>query len=555
MLISPFLELAKAAPELPCLYRLQNDTWIAYSRGEVVEAAMRLCAQWKVDGLNAGDRLLILMENRPEWAVTAIASCIYGLVSVPAYTTHQDHEIQYLIEKSGAVAGVVSNGPLHDRLSTLTSNIQFNTYVTTDDEKPMFAQIVEREFAVDGHRDPDALYALIATSGTNGLPKLVSLTQNNLQANVTSILRVLEDANLAEPHRFLSFLPLAHAYEHMAGLYLPLYLGGEIFYCEKLDKLASMMADVSPTLMTAVPRLYELLHSRITSQIAKESPLKRRLFETTIRLGQKPKLSGFETILNTLCERLVRQKVRKRFGGQLRYFVSGGAALNPKISEFFQGLGVGILQGYGQTEASPVISVNRPGDERADTVGPNLPGVEVRLSEAGELLVRGANVMTGYWNDPQSTSAALIDGWLHTGDLAEIDSDGHIRIVGRLKDLIVNSGGDNIAPGPIEQELNLFSEIDQVVVVGDARPWLSAIICFADGVEKTTYEQVLRDVLKRYNQDKSPVLQIRKAVVMSEPCTMENGLLTPTHKIKRQQVVGLYQSQIDALYTTKLAAR
>ena len=194
-----------------------------------------------------------------------------------------------------------------------------------------------------------------------------------------------------------------------------------------------MMAEVSPTLMTAVPRLYELLHSRITSQIKKESSLKRRLFETTIRLGQKRQLSGFEKFLNTICERLVRQKVRKRFGGQLRYFVSGGAALNPKISEFFQGLGVGILQGYGQTEASPVISVNRPGAERADTVGPNLPGVEVRLSEAGELLVRGANVMTGYWNDPESTSAALIDGWLHTGDLAEIDADGHIRIVGRLK--------------------------------------------------------------------------------------------------------------------------
>ena len=450
---------------------------------------------------------------------------------------------------------MVSNGPLHDRLSALTSNVQFSTYVTTDDTKLMFAQIVDREFAVDGHRDPDELYALIATSGTNGLPKLVSLTQNNLQANVTSILRVLEEANLAEPHRFLSFLPLAHAYEHMAGLYLPLYLGGEIFYCERLDKLAPMMADVSPTLMTAVPRLYELLHSRITGQIAKGSPLKRRLFETTIRLGQKSELSGFEKILNTLCERLVRQKVRRRFGGQLRYFVSGGAALNPKISEFFQGLGVGILQGYGQTEASPVISVNRPGTERADTVGPHLPGVEVRLSEAGELLVRGANVMRGYWNDPESTSAALIDGWLHTGDLAEIDPDGHIRIVGRLKDLIVNSGGDNIAPGPIEQELNLFPEIDQAVVVGDARPWLSAIICFAEGVETTAYEQVVRDVLKRYNQDKSPVLQIRKALVMSEPCTMENGLLTPTHKIKRPQVIRLHQAQIDALYTTKSASR
>ena len=555
MLISPFLELAKAAPELPCLYRLKDDDWIAYSRGEVVEAAMRLCAQWKADGLNVGDRLLILMENRPEWAVTAIASCIYGLVSVPAYTTHQDHEIQYLIEKSGAVAGVVSSGPLHKRLSALTSNTQFNTYVTADDTSPMFPHVVERDFTVDDHPDSNGFYALIATSGTNGLPKLVSLTQSNLEANVTSILKILEEANLAEPHRFLSFLPLAHAYEHMAGLYLPLYLGGEIFYCEKLDKLASMMAEVSPTLMTAVPRLYELLHSRITSQIAKESSLKRRLFETTIRLGQKRQLSGFEKFLNTICERLVRQKVRKRFGGQLRYFVSGGAALNPKISEFFQGLGVGILQGYGQTEASPVISVNRPGAERADTVGPNLPGVEVRLSEAGELLVRGANVMTGYWNDPESTSAALIDGWLHTGDLAEIDADGHIRIVGRLKDLIVNSGGDNIAPGPIEQDLSLYPEIEQVVVVGDARPWLSAIICFADEVEATTHEQVLRDVLKRYNHDKSPVLQIRKGVVMSEPCSMENGLLTPTHKIKRPQVIRLYQSQIDALYMTKSAAK
>ena len=288
------------------------------------------------------------MENRPEWAVTAIASCIYGLVSVPAYTTHQDHEIQYLIEKSGAIAGVVSSGPLHDRLSALTSNTQFNTYVTADDTSPMFPHVVERDFTVDDHRDSNGFYALIATSGTNGLPKLVSLTQSNLQANVTSILKVLEEANLAEPHRFLSFLPLAHAYEHMAGLYLPLYLGGEIFYCEKLDKLASMMAEVSPTLMTAVPRLYELLHSRITSQIAKESSLKRRLFETTIRLGQKRQLSGFEKFLNTICERLVRQKVRKRFGGQLRYFVSGGAVRIQKYLNFFRDLALVFCKDMGR---------------------------------------------------------------------------------------------------------------------------------------------------------------------------------------------------------------
>ena len=551
MLISPFLELAKSGPELPCLYRLKDEKWISYSRDEVVQAATRLCAQWQTDGLQAGDRLLILMENRPEWAVTAIASCMYGLVSVPAYTTHKDDEVKYLIEKSGAVAAAVSDGPLHDRLRSVRPSAEFKLYVASDVEKPLFPDITGGEFSQDGYRDPDALYALIATSGTNGLPKLVSLTQRNLQANVTSILDVLEEANLAEPHRFLSFLPLAHAYEHMAGLYLPLYLGGEIFYCEKLDKLSSMMADVSPTLMTAVPRLYELLHSRITGQIEKESRIKRFLFGATIRLGQKPQLSVLERVLDGLCERLVRHKVRQRFGGKLRYFVSGGAALNPKISEFFQGLGVGILQGYGQTEASPVISVNRPGFERADTVGPKLPGVEVRLSDGGELLVRGDNVMSGYWNDPAATADVLIDGWLHTGDLAEIDPDGHIRIVGRLKDLIVNSGGDNIAPAPIEQEISLYPEVEQVVVVGDARPWLSAIICLNEEIESERVDQTIRDVLRRYNQDKSSLLQVRKGLLMTESCSIDNGLLTPTHKIKRPQVIALYASQIEQLYSSK----
>ena len=551
MLITPCMELAKTAPDAPCLYRLKNDQWIAYSRGEVLEAAFRLCAQWQADRVLPGARLLLLMENRPEWAATAIASALYGLVLVPAYTTHKPHEIQYLIEKSAATAAVVSSGELQSRLSSAISETKLHIYVSSDVEKPMFPDVTAGGFTPAEERAPDELYALIATSGTNGLPKLVALTQKNLEANVTSILQVLKEANLVEPHRFLSFLPLAHAYEHMAGLYLPLYLGGEIFYCEKLDKLSGMMADVSPTLMTAVPRLYELLHSRITSQLTKESPFKRSLFETTIRLGQKKHLSTFEWLLNGLCERLVRRKVRKRFGGKLRYFVSGGAALNPEISQFFQGLGVGILQGYGQTEASPVISVNRPGSERTDTVGPQLPGIEVRLSDEGELLVRGDNVMTGYWDDSQSTSEALRDGWLHTGDLAEIDPDGHIRIVGRLKDLIVNSGGDNIAPAPIEQEMSLYPEIEQVVVVGDARPWLSAIICLSEDVEMERRDAVVHDILKRYNQNKSPVMQIRKAVLMDEPCSIENGLLTPTHKLKRKQVIAQYERQVDTLYSLK----
>ena len=551
MLVSPFLKLAKATPNAPCLYRQRDEEWVSYSRGEVVNAARRLCAQWKVDGLSAGDRLLILMENRPEWTVTAIAACLYGVILVPAYTTHTAHEIQYLIEKSGASAAVVSDGMLRNRLETITTNGHFTMYVVSDADQQLFPDLTESEYAPDDERGTDALYALIATSGTNGLPKLVALTQRNLEANVESILEVLSEANLDQAHRFLSFLPLAHAYEHMAGLYLPLYLGGEIFYCDKLDKLSAMMAEVSPTLMTAVPRLYELLYSRITTQIQKESSLKRYLFETTIRLGQKEQLTVAERILDSLCERLVRHKVRQRFGGKLRYFVSGGAALNPKISEFFQGLGVGILQGYGQTEASPVISVNRPGSERPDTVGPQLPGVEVRLSEEAELLVRGDNVMTGYWNDPEASANALVDGWLHTGDLAEIDPDGHIRIVGRLKDLIVNSGGDNIAPAPIEQEISLYPEVDQIVVAGDGRPWLSAIICLSEAVKEQEREHVIQHILKRYNHGKAPVMHIRKAILMTEPCSIENGMLTPTHKVKRAHVIAQHKSQIDRLYSSK----
>jgi len=298
-----------------------------------------------------------------------------------------------------------------------------------------------------------------------------------------------------------------------------------------------------------------LLYGRITTQVAKGSAIKQWLFETTLRLGNAPQLNLIDRMLNVICERLVREKVRQRFGGRLQYFVSGGAALNPEISRFFTGLGIGILQGYGQTEASPVISVNRPGSARAETVGPALPDVQVKLSEEGELLVRGPNVMRGYWRDQEATTQVLRDGWLHTGDLADIDPDGHIRIVGRLKDLIVNSGGDNIAPAPIEQEITLYPEVDQIVVVGDAKPWLSAVICLNPDFETQDPQALVYDILKRYNKDKPSLVQLRKAIVMDEPCSIENGLLTPTQKIKRPKLIALYREAIDALYGPRASSK
>ena len=548
MLVDPILEFEKQNPQAPCLYRLQGDQWIPFSRAEVVDAVYRLGTQWQSDGLKPGQRLLILMENRPEWAVTAIACNLYGLVLVPAYTTHQEHEIDYLLDRSQASAVVTSDGELSNRLKSVDAASQLLWYVADNQSKILFPKLTQRNEKISTNQDQDSLYALIPTSGTNGQPKLVELTQNNILANVTSILTVLRDAKIDQPHRFLSFLPLAHAYEHMAGLYLPFHLGGEIFYCERLDKLANLMADVKPTLMTAVPRLYELLYGRITAQVSKSGGLKQQLFQAAINLGNQSKLTLKDHCINWICERLVRNKVRKRFGGRLQYFVSGGAALNPEISRFFRGLGVGILQGYGQTEASPVISVNRPGSARAETVGPALPNVEVRLTEEGELLVRGENVMRGYWQDPKATEVTIRDGWLYTGDLAEIDPDGHIRIVGRLKDLIVNSGGDNIAPAPIEQEITLYPEVDQVIIVGDGKPSLSALIYLNNDFEITDPDNTVVKVLKRYNVNKPPLLQVRKGLLMSEPCTIENGFLTPTQKIKRSLVVEHYQEAIDDLY-------
>ena len=548
MLVDPILEFEKQNPQAPCLYRLQGDQWIPFSRAEVVDAVYRLCTQWQSDGLKPGQRLLVLMENRPEWAVTAIACNLYGLVLVPAYTTHQEHEIDYLLDRSQASAVVTSDGELSNRLKSVDTASQLLWYVADNQSKILFPKLTQRNEKISTNQDQDSLYALIPTSGTNGQPKLVELTQNNILANVTSILTVLRDAKIDQPHRFLSFLPLAHAYEHMAGLYLPFHLGGEIFYCERLDKLANLMTDVKPTLMTAVPRLYELLYGRITGQVSKSGGLKQQLFQAAINLGNQSKLTLKDHCINWICERLVRNKVRKHFGGRLQYFVSGGAALNPEISRFFRGLGVGILQGYGQTEASPVISVNRPGSARAETVGPALPNVEVRLTEEGELLVRGENVMRGYWQDPKATEVTIRDGWLYTGDLAEIDPDGHIRIVGRLKDLIVNSGGDNIAPAPIEQEITLYPEVDQVIIVGDGKPSLSALIYLNNDFETTDPDSTVVNVLKRYNVNKPPLLQVRKGLLMSEPCTIENGFLTPTQKIKRSLVVRHYQEAIDDLY-------
>ena len=372
---------------------------------------------------------------------------------------------------------------------------------------------------------------------------------------------------------FLSFLPLSHSYEHTAGLMFPISIGAEIYFAEGADTLAANLLEVRPTIMTAVPRLYETLHLRIRRGIEREKGLRRRFFEQAVTIGRK-RLAGQrhglgERLIDPLLERLVRNKVRARFGGRLKAMVSGGAPLNPEIGSFFLALGVQLLQGYGQTEAAPVIACNPPGGIKIDSVGPALHGIEIRIAEDGEILVSGDNVMKGYWNDPEATARTISDGWLRTGDIGHLDADGYLHITDRKRDFIKNSGGDMISPAKIEGALTLQGEIAQALVFGDQRPHLVAILvpdpefaaqfCSA-GAELATLAdnpemiKALGDIVGRVSATLPPIERVRRFVIAREPFTTANGQLTPTLKIKRHIVRAAYGDALDALYDGKSAA-
>jgi long-chain acyl-CoA synthetase len=338
---------------------------------------------------------------------------------------------------------------------------------------------------------------------------------------------------------------------------MPITQGAEIYYCESTEKLAQYLIEVSPSVCTAVPRLYDMLYAKIRAGVEASSGAKRWLFKKTVEIGIKRagahSLSVSEILLDPLLTKLVRKKLLQRFGGRIKYFVSGGAALNPEVGSFFTALGVGIIQGYGQTEASPLITVNRPGHVVMDSVGSAFDGVTLRLTEEGELLVKGPNVMKGYWRDEASTAMTIRDGWLYTGDLATIDDRGIVRITGRKKDLIVTSGGDNIAPSRIEGLLTLEKEVDQAVLIGDGKPWLAAILVPSEDLLNSIDDQkqvnaTLNAVLKRVNESLNPAERVRKFILHNEPFTIDNGFVTPTQKIKRGLVIDRFKEQINSLY-------
>jgi long-chain acyl-CoA synthetase len=397
------------------------------------------------------------------------------------------------------------------------------------------------------------------------------LSHRNIIANCRGAYRVLEMLGLGS-EKFLSFLPLSHSYEHTAGMMFPISIGAEIYFAEGAETLAHNLVEVRPTIMTAVPRLYETMHQRIRLAVERERGLKRRLFDAAVAIGGKrlagEKLSLTERLIDPLLEKLVRDKVRARFGGRLKAMISGGAPLAPEIAGFFLALGVRLLQGYGQTEAAPVICCNLPGRILIDTVGPPMDGVEVRIAEDGEILVAGDNVMKGYWNDPEASARTLIDGWLHTGDIGRLDSDGFLRITDRKRDFIKNSGGDMISPARVESALTLAPAIAQAMVFGDRRPYLVAVIVpdpqFAAAyagraaaadlavlAQDAGFHKALVDVVARVNQGLGAAERVRRFVIAGEPFSLANAQLTPTLKIRRHAIREAYQTAFATLYDGK----
>ena len=576
-LSAAFFESAETSRDKPLLFEKRNGEWVAQSWNKVADDVRRLAAVLVATGVKAGDRVIVSSENKPEWAVADLAIMSIGGIVVPAYTTNTEDDHHYIIDHSGASVAITSGGMLATRVALAGSRAtSLHTLIVMDpafvppvsarldilkwNEAISSAELLPDLDARIAAQKPDDVCCFIYTSGTGGRPKGVMLTHRSIQANITAAIELLEEGNVIENQRFLSLLPLSHSYEHTAGMHLPFQIKAEVWYCESTDQIANNLIEVSPTLMTAVPRLYEVLHDRIMRGVRAKGGISEKLFMTAIRLGVKrsngQRLMPHEIILNMITNKLVRAKVRQRLGGRLEFFISGGAALNPEIGNFFMALGINLLQGYGQTEASPLISANRPGHIKIETVGPAVSGIDLKIANDGEILVRGDLLMKGYWRDEAATAATIRNGWLHTGDIGEVDDEGYISITGRKKDIIVNSGGDNIAPGRVEALLTIEPEIEQAMVDGDKRPWLAAIVVPSEELREIAkspdaLSSMVGEAVERANSRLSQIERVRRFIIADEAFDTENGEMTATLKVRRHVVRDRYGDRLDALYPQK----
>lgn len=578
-LVTMFFTRAQEKGAEPFLWHKAGGQWASISWAEVARRVAALSAALKNYGLRPGDPVMLVSENRPEFCIADLAIMAAGCVTVPTYTTNTTRDHQHILTDSGARAVIVSTAKLAQALMPAVVRSQAAFVIGMEPLRGAQGSVAchlwdeviaahPADVASSHTATRDDLACIIYTSGTGGAPRGVMQHHGAILANVEGAAAVVVEDFGWDDEVFLSFLPLSHAYEHSAGQFLPMLLGGQIYYAEGLEKLASNIEETRPTIMVVVPRLFEVLRTRIIKSIEKQGKFPAYLLGQAIRIAAKEQ-QGRGSILDrpmkALLARTLLPKVRARFGGRMKALVSGGAPLNPDVGTFFHAMGLTLLQGYGQTEAGPIISCNRPRAGIAmDTVGPPLDGVEVRIADDGEILVRGELVMHGYWRNPAETEKALKDGWLHTGDIGEIDHRGRIRITDRKKDLIVNDKGDNVSPQKVEGMLTLQNEIGQAMVQGDRRPYLVGLIVpdsewtreWAEAKGRAIiglssdadYLAALRQAVDRVNDDLSVIERVRRFILADEAFSIENEEMTPSMKIRRHVIRKRYSDRLDALY-------
>ena len=583
-LVTMFFTRAQEKGDAPFLWHKHDGAWQPISWRAAAETVARLATALRAIGLERGDRVMLVSENRPEWCLSDLAIMAAGCVTVPTYTTNTERDHAHIIENSGAKAVIVSTAKLaRTLLPAILRSIRPQMLIGIEpmrlgqvpvevhDWHTLIAgnHATAAEVAAQADFARGDLACIIYTSGTGGAPRGVMQHHGAILHNVAGCSAVVAEDFGWGDEVFLSFLPLSHAYEHTGGQHFPIGMGGQIYYAEGIDRLAANIEEVRPTIMFVVPRLFEVLRTRISKAIERQGGMSAWLLAAALDVGSKRAGGGLRLADRPralLVDTLFKPKIAKKFGGRLKAMISGGAPLTPEVGLFFQSLGLTFLQGYGQTEAAPVISCNRPSaGVTMDSVGPPLADTEVRIAEDGEILVRGELVMHGYWRNEAETARVLKDGWLHTGDIGEIDAAGRIRITDRKKDLIINDKGDNVAPQKVEGMLTLQPEIAQAMIAGDRKPHMVAVLvpddewtadwAKANGrandaalADDPAYRAAIQAAVDRTNKDLSVIERVRRWIMADAPFTIENEQLTPSLKIRRHVLRGVYGERLDALY-------
>jgi long-chain acyl-CoA synthetase len=511
--------------------------------------------------IKKGDRCLLVSENRPEWMISDLSIMLSEGITVPAYTTYTERDYEYIIDDCTPTIVIVSDKIQYEKIKGIIPKkefikkvILFENIGNIDKEFNLNIEDIFKKNNVKGKNFLDLkiqrkdIACIIYTSGTQGNPKGVMLSHGGILNNCDGAYELLESF-ISKTPKFLTWLPLSHSYEHTVQ-FVQIVVGARVFYAEGIEKLIKNMSDCSPEIMTAVPRFYQNLYQKINVMFGKTKGLKKLLVNQTIHLGKKKlnkqQLSLIEGWTNFICERLVRKKIKNQFGSNLKAFISGGGALDKEVGLFLNAIGLPTLQGYGLTETSPVVSCNSIDDIRVETVGQPFKGNLVKIADDGEILIKGENVMLGYWRNEEETNKVLKNGWLYTGDIGEFE-DGFLKITDRKKDIIITPGGDNISPTKIENDLNKSKFIEQSLVYGDNKPYLVSLIVLSPEYKNITNQKLQKEI-EIINKNLSKIEKIKKFFIIKKQFTIENNMMTPTLKLKRYKIIKNYKTELEKLF-------